>query len=134
MACLKAQHANLLGELQTVGKKAVQYLHDLHLAKSDLCSYREELFKLNSGCFKLPQPLSSVNLFLSIAHLQLLLLPLYTTRWGRGGQIPVREPAMIETLQSFQNIVPLTPSPAMVRPPGEGKGGLHSNFGPSLQR
>ena len=32
MACLKAQHANVLGELQTVGKKAVQYLHDLHSA------------------------------------------------------------------------------------------------------
>ena len=62
MACLKAQHANVLGELQTVGKKAVQYLHDLHSAESDLCSYREELFKLKSGCFKLPQPLSSVNL------------------------------------------------------------------------
>ena len=46
MACLKAQHANILGELQIVGKKAVQYLHDLHSAESDLCSFREELFKL----------------------------------------------------------------------------------------
>ena len=62
MACLKAQYANVLGELQTVGKKAVQYLHDLHSAESDLCSYREELFKLKSGCFKLPQALSSFNL------------------------------------------------------------------------
>ena len=34
MACLKSQYANVLGVLQTVGKKAVKYLHDLHSAKS----------------------------------------------------------------------------------------------------
>ena len=62
--------------------------------------------------------------FLRLAHLQLLSLPLYTTRWGKGGhtliqvfQIPVRQPALIETLQSPQNTVLLTPSPVMFRTP-----------------
>ena len=48
-ACLKAQHANVLGELQTVGKKEVKHLHDLHSAESDPCSSGEDLFKLKSG-------------------------------------------------------------------------------------
>ena len=124
MACLKPQYANVLAELQTVGKKAVQYLHDLHSAESDLCSYREELFKLKSGCFKLPQPLSSVNLLSQACPSPASLTSSLHHKVGEGEntlipvfQIPVRQPTLIETLQSPQNTVLLTPSPAMIRPP-----------------
>ena len=81
MACLKSQYANVLGELQTVGKKAVKYLHDLHSAESDLCSYREELFKLKSGC----QPLSSLSLLSpACPSLASLTSPLHH-KVGEGG-------------------------------------------------
>ena len=111
MACLKAQYANVLGELQMVGKKAVQYLHDLHL-----CSYRQELFKLKSGCFKLPQPLSSVNLLSQACPFPASLSSSLHHKVGEGGGhtlipvflIPVRQPALIEILQSPQNTVLLT--------------------------
>ena len=135
MACLKAQHANVLGELQPVGKKAVQYLHDLHSAESVFVPTERNCLSLRvvASSYHNHSPLSIC--FLRPTHLQLLSLPLYTTRWGKGGhtlipvfQIPVRQPVLIETLQSPQNTVLLTPSPAMIRPPLPWRGKRETPF------
>ncbi|KAL7380779.1 hypothetical protein ABVT39_023988 [Epinephelus coioides] len=45
---LRAQNASLLHEAQMANKKAMCYSDDLHSAELDLCSHKEELFRLRS--------------------------------------------------------------------------------------
>lgn len=45
---LRVQNASLLHELQMANKKAMHYLEMLHSAERDLCSDKEELFRLRS--------------------------------------------------------------------------------------
>lgn len=45
---LKVQNASLLHEAGTASRKALHYLEDLHSAESELCSQKEELFRLRS--------------------------------------------------------------------------------------
>lgn len=55
---LRVQNASLLQEVQTANKKAMLYLENLHSAELDLCSHKEELFRLRS---ELPAPLQSFS-------------------------------------------------------------------------
>ena len=65
---LRAQNASLLHEVQMANKKAMRYLHDLHSAELDLCSHKEELFRLRSEHLAPQQSYSQCDSGFSDSH------------------------------------------------------------------
>ena len=65
---ITVHNSSLLHEVQMANKKAMCSLDDLHSAELDLCSHKEELLRLISGCLYPPQLLSQFNPGYSDSH------------------------------------------------------------------